>query len=241
MTDAKQPLQPLVEVRALVRVFSGDGVDTRAVDGLDLTIHPGEFTVLAGPSGSGKTTLLQLIGALDQPTEGSVKVEGRELSTMNRRERSVMRRDRIGFVFQNYNLVPVLTALENAEYVLSLQGVAPAERRSRVGALFKELGMEGYEERFPRQLSGGQQQRVAFVRAVASNPALVLADEPTANVDSKTTRTLVDVMSRLHEERGVTFVATTHDRQVMKRAQRLLWLVDGRIAYDGPPEDFDWS
>jgi len=232
---------PLVQVRGLTRVFSSEGVQTRAVDGLDLDVHAGEFTVLAGPSGSGKTTLLQLIGALDKPTAGSVKIEGRELSTLSRRERAELRRDRIGFVFQNYNLVPVLTALENAEYVLSLQGVAASERRARVGALFEELEMRGYEHRFPRQLSGGQQQRVAFVRAVVSNPALVLADEPTANVDSKTTRTLVDVMGRLHAEHGVTFLATTHDRQVMRRAQRLLWLVDGRIAYDGAPEGFDWS
>ena len=190
---------------------------------------------MAGPSGSGKTTLLNLIGGLDRPSSGEVYLEGRELSRLADAELSRLRRDRIGFVFQTFNLIPVLTALENAEYVLWLQGHPRKVRQERVRALFKEVGLKGLEHRFPRELSGGQQQRVAIARALAPEPALVLADEPTAHLDSTTGAALLDLLTRLNEERGVTFLFSTHDPAVMRRARRLVQLRDGRIAEgDGP-------
>jgi putative ABC transport system ATP-binding protein len=226
----------------VVKTF-GEGVTlVRALDGIDLEIHRGDFAVLAGPSGSGKTCLLQQIGCLDELDSGSVEIEGRDAAGMNRSERSQLRRDRLGFVFQNYNLITVLTAYENAEYVMMLQGVPPAERRARVAALFEEVGLAGLEDRFPTQMSGGQQQRVAFVRALAPRPALILADEPTANVDSRTSDALIEVMRELHESHGATLVMATHDRRIMRQGTRLIWMRDGRISYDGPPEAFeDWE
>ena len=170
----------------------------QALRGLSLALETGEFTTLCGPSGSGKTTALNLIGALDAPTSGTLRVEGRELGELSRRELSHLRRDRIGFVFQAYNLMPVLTAYENAEMVLALQGVAPEVRRERVAKLLADVGLEGLEDRRPDELSGGQQQRVAIARAIASDPAIVLADEPTANVDSETAENLLDLMADLN-------------------------------------------
>jgi putative ABC transport system ATP-binding protein len=218
------------------KVYGSGAVAVHALRGVELEIRAGEFTAMAGPSGSGKSTLLNLIGGLDQATEGQVEVDGRELGALSSAERTRLRRDRVGFVFQSYNLVPVLTALENAEYVLVLQGVAARERRDRVRALFAAVGLEGLEDRFPRELSGGQQQRVAIVRAIVAEPALVLADEPTANLDSETGRSLLDLMHGLHEDRGITFLFSTHDRMVMTRAERLLLLHDGRVVADGPPD-----
>ncbi len=209
----------------------GDGkVIVRALRGVNLVLEAGEFTAMAGPSGSGKSTLLNIIGGLDRATSGSVEVEGRDLSTLSGSELSRLRKERIGFIFQNYNLIPVLTALENAEYVLMLQGVPADQRRQRVVDILKEVGLEGMEDRFPRELSGGQQQRVTIARAIVSEPALVLADEPTANVDSRTATSLMDLMERLNLEKGVTFLFSTHDRDVMKRARKRLVLRDGRIV-----------
>ncbi|HAU28634.1 MAG TPA: macrolide ABC transporter ATP-binding protein [Rhodospirillaceae bacterium] len=210
-----------------------------ALSGVDLIIPAGGFVAMAGPSGSGKSTLLNLAGALDVPTEGRVLVEGHDLSGLTTSEQAALRRDRIGFVFQNYNLVPVLTALENAEYVLMLRGVGQKERRERARALLAEIGLGGMENRFPRQLSGGQQQRVAIARAILAEPAIVLADEPTANVDSRTASDLLALMEKLHADRGVTFLFSTHDLDVMRRAGRLVWLRDGRIFYDGKPDGFE--
>ncbi|MBW2278925.1 MAG: ABC transporter ATP-binding protein, partial [Deltaproteobacteria bacterium] len=186
----------------------------------------------SGPSGSGKTTTLNLIGALDAPTSGIVKLEGRDLGALSRSALSKLRRDRIGFVFQAYNLVPVLTAFENAEIVLALQGVDAARRKERVMKLLAEVGLEGMEHRRPDQLSGGQQQRVAIARAIAANPAVVLADEPTANVDSETAEKLLAIMERLNQERGVTFIFSTHDPRVMERARRIVHMVDGNVEND---------
>ena len=207
-----------------------------ALQGLSFEVERGEFTALCGPSGSGKTTALNLIGALDQPTKGSVVLEGQDLSTLSRRELSHLRRDRIGFVFQAYNLLPVLTATENAELVLALQGVEFDERRERVMKVLADVGLEGMESRRPSELSGGQQQRVAIARAIAADPAVVLADEPTANVDSETAKRLLDIMEKLNSDRGVTFIFSTHDPQVFERARRVIRIVDGRLESDTAAE-----
>jgi len=223
---------PIVELVDVVKTYRQGALDVQALRGLTLSVGAGEFTALSGPSGSGKTTTLNLIGALDAPTAGQVRLEGRDLDALSRSALSKLRRDRIGFVFQAYNLVPVLTAFENAEMVLALQGVKAAERRARVMGLLAEVGLEGMEHRRPDQLSGGQQQRVAIARAIASDPAVVLADEPTANVDSETAEKLLAIMERLNGERGVTFIFSTHDPRVMDRARRIVHLVDGDIESD---------
>jgi len=225
----------IVDVRDATKFYTQGAVEVAALRGLTLTVEKGEFTAICGPSGSGKTTTLNLIGALDSPTSGSVSLEGRELGPLSRRQLSELRRDRIGFVFQAYNLMPVLTAYENAEIVLSLQGVEESTRRERVMELLSEVGLEGLENRRPDELSGGQQQRVAIARAIAPNPAVVLADEPTANVDSETAEMLLDIMERLNRDRDVTFIFSTHDPRVMKRARRIVRIVDGQVAEDDGP------
>lgn len=207
-------------------------ITVRALRGLTLAIEPGEFSAIVGPSGSGKSTALNLAGALDKPTSGRITLEGVDLSTKSMKELSQIRRERIGFIFQSYNLIPVMTAFENAAAVLSLQGVSESEQRARVLPLLEELGLAGLADRRPDQLSGGQQQRVAIARAIAAGPAIVLADEPTANVDSTTAEKLLDVMHRLNEERGVTFLFSTHDPRVMRHAGRVITLVDGAVAKD---------
>lgn len=225
----------IVRLKEVTKDYGQGEVVVHALRGVDLVIQAGDFVAMAGPSGSGKSTLLNIIGGLDGPTSGEVEVEGRSIINLSGTKLSRMRRDRIGFIFQGYNLVPVLTAMENAEYVLMLQGVPAARRREKVRELLKEVDLEGLENRFPRELSGGQQQRVAIARAIASEPALVLADEPTANVDSKTAGGLLDLMSRLNDEKGVTFLFSTHDQAVMKRAKNLLLLKDGQIVYNRAP------
>jgi len=222
----------IVSLQKVTKNYGQGEALTQALRGVDLIVEAGEFTAMAGPSGSGKSTLLNIIGGLDRPTSGRVEVDGREINTLSKTELSLLRRERIGFIFQSYNLIPVLTALENAEYVLMLQGIPTAERRERVREVLKEVGLEGLENRYPRQLSGGQQQRVAIARAIVSAPALVLADEPTANVDSETGKALLDLMRNLNEEKGVTFFFSTHEEAVMKRARRLLQLRDGVIFND---------
>ena len=224
--------EPIISLREVTKVYRQGSVDVHALRGLTMDVEAGEFTAICGPSGSGKTTMLNLIGALDAMTSGSIVLEGRELASLNKKELSELRRDRIGFVFQAYNLMPVLTAYENAEMVLWVQGVDGPSRRERVMGLLEQVGLEGMEKRRPSELSGGQQQRVAIARAIASNPAVVLADEPTANVDSETAETLLDLMEELNRKQGVTFVFSTHDPQVMERARRVVRLVDGRVASD---------
>jgi putative ABC transport system ATP-binding protein len=225
-------VEHIVKLQDVTKDYGQGDIVTRALRGIDLEIGSGEFTAMAGPSGSGKSTLLNVIGGLDRPTSGLIEVDGQDVGAMSDRARVRLRRNRIGFIFQSYNLIPVMTALENAEYVLMLQGMKAAERRDRVLSLLGEVGLEGMENRFPRELSGGQQQRVAIARAIASHPALVLADEPTANVDSKTAQALLDLMAELNENQGVTFFFSTHDQAVMDRARRLLTLSDGRIVGD---------
>jgi putative ABC transport system ATP-binding protein len=222
----------IVRLAGVSRVYLQGNIEVRAVDNLDLTIRAGEFSALCGPSGSGKTTILNMIGALDLPTSGTVFLEGRDLSALSRGELSRFRRDRIGFVFQSYNLVPALTAYENAEFVLALQNVPFPERKKRVMAVLEEVGMAGYIDRRPDELSGGQQQRVAIARAIVSEPAIVLADEPTANVDTEAADTILDLMERLNRSKGATFLFSTHDQRVMNRAGRLIRLRDGRLEAD---------
>jgi putative ABC transport system ATP-binding protein len=224
--------ETVIELSGVTKIYKQGAIEVHALRGLDLTVQKGEFTAISGPSGSGKSTALNLIGALDGPSGGTVKLEGNDLGILSRRARSKLRRDRIGFVFQAYNLMPVLTAYENAEAVLALQGAPAAERRERVMKILKEVGLDGMEHRRPDELSGGQQQRVAIARAIASEPAVVLADEPTANVDSETAEKLLDIMERLNKERGVTFLFSTHDPRVMNRARRVVHLVDGRVESD---------
>lgn len=222
----------VIQTRALQRTFVDGEVEVHAVAGVNLDIEAGEFTAVVGPSGSGKTTLLNLIGGLDTPTAGSVHVDGRDLGALKQSERFDFRLHRIGFVFQAYNLLPVLSARENVEFVLQLQGV---EARERQGKALKALGAVGLAERAdarPAQLSGGQQQRVAVARALVGEPAFILADEPTANLDSRSAGTLLDLMDALNRDKGTTFLFSTHDPRVVARARRVITVEDGRVVRD---------
>ncbi|HLF12403.1 MAG TPA: ABC transporter ATP-binding protein [Gammaproteobacteria bacterium] len=219
-----------VRTKKLTKIYRQDSIEVRALDGVDLDIEQGEFMALVGPSGSGKSTLLNIIGGLDRPTSGQLWVDGQELEPLSTRALTDLRLRRIGFVFQEFNLIPVLTALENVEYVMLLQGVPDSARRERARTILADVGLAGMEDRRPGELSGGQQQRVAVARAIVSEPAIVLADEPTANLDSATGAALMDLMRRLNETKGVTFVFSTHDSMVMERARRLVRLKDGRIV-----------
>ena len=214
------------------KIFEHEAGEVQAVRGVTLTIERGEFLALAGPSGSGKTTLLNLIGGLTLPTRGVVWIAGDDLTRMSSRELARMRLEQVGFIFQAYNLLPVLTALENAEFPLLLQGIEKDERERRVRELFERTGLAGLEDRHPGKLSGGQQQRVAVIRAVVGKPALVLADEPTANLDSTASDALLEMMRELNRELATTFVFATHDPRVMERSRRLIRLVDGAIDSD---------
>jgi len=222
----------VISARKIKKDYQDNGIVVHAVRGIDLDISEGEFTAIVGPSGSGKTTFLNVLSGLDTPTEGEVVLNGQKISEMSGRELSDFRRDNIGFIFQAYNLIPVLTVTENVEYVMLLQGIGREERQKKVIRLLKELDIEEYADRFPPQLSGGQQQRVAIARAMVSRPTLVLADEPTANLDSRTSGDLLDMMRELNERTGMTFLFSTHDQLVMERARRLIVLKDGRIDSD---------
>jgi putative ABC transport system ATP-binding protein len=229
MTDTTRAA---VRTEDVWKIFAHDGMAVEAVRGVTVRIDPGEFVVLAGPSGSGKTTLLNLFGGLHRPTRGRVWVDEQDITTLKEHDLAQLRLERIGFVFQAYNLLPILTALENAEFSLLLQGVPAADRQRRVRELFDRIGIGGLEDRRPSKLSGGQQQRVAVARAVVGKPALVLADEPTANLDSVASDALLDVMTQLNQELGATFVFATHDPKLIARARRTIRLVDGSVASD---------
>lgn len=222
----------VVKVDKATRVYKIGTVETQALRGVDLSIENGEFTTLVGPSGSGKTTLLQLIGCLDQPTSGSVTVDGKDVTRLNRNQRADMRRGHIGFIFQFFALIPTLTAYENIEMPLLLNGHSPKERRERVMELLKAVDMVDRAKNRPDQLSGGQQQRIAIARALATKPALVLADEPTANLDTENGRQVMEIMQKLNKETGVTFVFATHDPRVINYARRVVTLRDGLIVED---------
>ncbi len=224
--------QPVIKTEHLCRHFGEGETLVKALDDVTLNIERGEFSALIGPSGSGKSTLLNLIGGLDNPTSGSVELAGRRIDQMSGNELSDFRRDHIGFIFQSYNLIPVLTAAENIEYIMLLQGVPHAERRRRVSDILDRVGLAGLGERLPPALSGGQQQRVAVARAMVSEPDIILADEPTANLDSKSGISLLEVMRELNRDQGMTFVFSTHDQKIMERARRLIHLEDGRIVKD---------
>ena len=224
--------EPLLEACKVTKIYRAAQVETVALCEVDLAVERGEFSTLCGPSGSGKTTLLNLLGTLDTPTRGRVLVAGRDTTEMNEAERSRLRLHKLGFVFQSYNLVPVLSALENVEFVLLLQQAPRSKRRGRALRCLQDLGLGALVDKRPNEMSGGQQQRVAVARAIASEPEIVLADEPTANLDSKTAEDLLDLMERMNRERGVTFLFSTHDPRVMARARRVIRLVDGQIASD---------
>ncbi|MFO7893090.1 MAG: ABC transporter ATP-binding protein [Longimicrobiales bacterium] len=234
-TETREPAPGVIENGALIRArelkksyYQGE-LEIPALRGVDLDVQEGEFTALAGPSGSGKTTLLNIAGALDSPTEGSIEVDGMDVSTLSKGDAAEFRLDTVGFIFQAYNLVPVLTAYENAEFTLLLRGVPAEERRERVEPLLERVGLGDMMDRKPHELSGGQQQRVAVVRALATRPRLVLADEPTANLDSGTSGELLDLMLELNDELETTFVFSTHDQTVIDRARRVVRLLDGRV------------
>lgn len=222
----------IVRLESVARVYRQESVPVRALDSVDLEIRGGDFAVLVGPSGSGKSTLLNLIGGLDSPTEGRIWVAGVETGPMSKAALSDLRLHRIGFVFQEFNLIPVLSALENVEFIMLLQGAPEPRRRQRSMALLKELGLEGLEHRRPSELSGGQQQRVAVARAIAAEPIIVLPDEPTANLDSKAGAALMDLMLLLNRDQGITFVFSTHDPMVVERARRVIRMRDGHIESD---------
>jgi putative ABC transport system ATP-binding protein len=221
-----------VELNDVKKSYHTGPIEIPALRGISLRVAPGEFLAIAGPSGSGKTTLLNIIGGLDRADTGEVLVEGKNLQLLSSGELARLRLRRLGFVFQAYNLLPVLTALENAEFTLLLQGVPAKKRKERVRKLFAEIGLAGVENRRPGQLSGGQQQRIAVARAIVTEPVLILADEPTANLDSVTATALLKVMEQLNRAHGTTFVYATHDPLVMERARRLISLRDGQIYSD---------
>lgn len=222
----------IVECVDVKKTYHQGKVEVEALRGVSLSIDAGGFVAIAGPSGSGKTTLLNIMGGLDHADSGDVVVDQQDFSQMSQSELARLRLHRVGFVFQAYNLIPVLSALENVEFVMLLQGVPQAERRDRAKVILDDVGLEGTYDRRPAELSGGQQQRVAVARAIVSSPAIVLADEPTANLDSKTGEGLLEMMRDMNEKRKVTFIFSTHDKMVMDYARRLIHLRDGLVADD---------
>lgn len=225
-------MSTVIQTENLYKRFGEGETLVKAIENVSMRIETGEFTALIGPSGSGKSTLLHLMGGLDVPTKGRVLLAGQDIATMSGAALSDFRRDHIGFIFQSYNLIPVLTAEENVEYIMLLQGVRADERKARVQEMLDLVGLSDLGSRRPTELSGGQQQRVAVARAMASQPHIIIADEPTANLDSKTGGALLDVMRDLNRERGITFVFSTHDQKIMDRATRLVHLNDGEIERD---------
>lgn len=230
--EQKQKNNTVIDAHNISKVYNPDSIPVYAVNNAHLHLERGEFTALVGPSGSGKTTLLNLIGGLDKANNGNIFVNGIDITQLSSNELIDFRLRNIGFVFQSFNLIPVLTAKENVEFIMLLQGIKKRERDARVEQLFRQIGMEDKLNSRPSQLSGGQQQRVAVARALASKPQFVLADEPTANLDTKSASNLLDIMARLNKEENITFLFSTHDQRVIERARRVITLVDGRIVSD---------
>ncbi|HEU5339465.1 MAG TPA: ABC transporter ATP-binding protein [Sulfuricaulis sp.] len=230
--DPTTMTEPTVVLRRVSKVYRQNAVAVQALTDINLDIPKKDFACLSGPSGSGKSTLLNLIGGLDRPTGGEITVDGQRVDQIGKSELASLRLHKIGFVFQAYNLIPVLTAIENVEFVMQLQGVVAAERTAKAREILKEVGLDGLEDRRPGELSGGQQQRVAVARAIVSEPSLVLADEPTANLDSKTAENLMQLLVHMNQEHGVTFIFSTHDKLVMDFSRRLITLHDGSIVND---------
>jgi len=225
-------MNTVIDAHNISKVYNPDTIPIYAVNNVHLHLRRGEFTALVGPSGSGKTTLLNLIGGLDKPSEGRIEINGTDITRLSANRLIDFRLHNIGFVFQAFNLVPVLTAEENIEFIMQLQGVSRKQRQERVDVLFHQIGLEDKRRARPAELSGGQQQRVAVARALASRPQFVLADEPTANLDSKSAANLLDIMAALNKEENITFIFSTHDQRVIERARRVITLVDGRIESD---------
>lgn len=224
--------QTVIDAHNISKIYNPKGIPVYAVNQVHLHIEEGEFTALVGPSGSGKTTLLNMIGGLDKPDEGNILIKGVDITKLPPNKLIDFRLNNIGFVFQSFNLIPVLTAMENVEFIMLLQGIKKRDRKKRILQLFKEINMEDKINARPSQLSGGQQQRVAVARALASKPKFVLADEPTANLDSKSASNLLDIMALLNREENMTFLFSTHDQRVIERARRVITLVDGKITSD---------
>ena len=222
----------VIEIKDLVKIYSNNVMEVRAVDNVNLTIEKGEFTAIVGPSGSGKTTLLNMIGGLDQATSGQILVDGIDIATLNAKQLVDFRLHNIGFVFQSYNLIPVLSASENVSFIMEMQGLDKATIQSRTAEILTEVGLGDRMESRPNQMSGGQQQRVAVARAMASRPKFIIADEPTANLDSKTTEKLLEIMQELNEKENITFLFSTHDQRVVNKARRIIVLEDGKIVKD---------
>jgi len=222
----------IIEIKDLHKIYNSDSVSVHAVNGIDVSFEEGEFTAIVGPSGSGKTTLLNILGGLDDATEGSVIIEGVKINELSARKLTDFRMKNIGFVFQAYNLIPVLTAKENVEFIMHLQGANKADRDARTSELLQAVGLGEMMNRRPSKLSGGQQQRVAVARALASKPKFVLADEPTANLDSHSTENLLDIMEQLNKEEKITFIFSTHDQRVVNKARRVITIEDGKIISD---------
>jgi putative ABC transport system ATP-binding protein len=222
----------IIKIENLSRTYTETEVEVKAVNDVSLNIDEGEFTAIVGPSGSGKTTLLNMIGGLDAPTSGKININGTSMGELGGRELIDFRLRNIGFVFQAYNLIPVLTASENIEFIMHLQGRSKAERKSRTDELLSAVGLDGRGNSRPAQLSGGQQQRVAVARALASKPRFILADEPTANLDSKSTTKLLEIMEELNKKENITFIFSTHDQRVVNKARRVVTLEDGKIVSD---------
>ncbi len=222
----------VIKIIDVHKYYHDTDIEVKAVNGVTLTFKQGEFAAIVGPSGSGKTTLLNVIGGLDSPTKGKIIIDGTDIGQLSESKLTDFRLHNIGFVFQSYNLIPVLTARENAEFIMELQKRPKEERRKRIAELFKAIGIEGKEDVKPAHLSGGQQQRVAVARALASKPKFILADEPTANLDSKSTADLLDIMRELNEKERVTFLFSTHDQRVIERAKRVILLEDGKVIDD---------
>ncbi|HXQ13110.1 MAG TPA: ABC transporter ATP-binding protein [Caulobacteraceae bacterium] len=222
----------IIRCRGVTKIYRQGTVDVPALRGVDLGIEAGDFATLSGPSGSGKTTLLSLIGGLDRPTAGDITVDGEALTRLDGAHLADLRLKKIGFVFQTYSLVPVLSAIENVEFILRLMGRPAAERQARAREVLREVGLEGLEDRRPSRLSGGQQQRVAVARALAPKPAIVLADEPSANLDSSNAEELIGLMARLNAASGITFLIATHDARVIAHSRRRIEMTDGKITAD---------
>ena len=225
-------MNTVIDAHNISKVYNAKTIPVYAVNNVHLHLERGEFTALVGPSGSGKTTLLNMIGGLDKPDEGNIFINGNDITKLSANELIDFRLKNIGFVFQSFNLIPVLTAKENVEFIMQLQKIKQSERDERIKQLFQQIGLEDKLNERPSKLSGGQQQRVAVARALASKPQFVLADEPTANLDTKSASNLLDIMAKLNKEENITFLFSTHDQRVIDRARRVITLVDGRIVKD---------
>ncbi|MBI5217518.1 MAG: ABC transporter ATP-binding protein [Bacteroidia bacterium] len=222
----------IIEIRGICKTYDKKTLPVHALNGIDLTFQKGEFASIVGPSGSGKTTLLNIIGGLDDPTDGVILIDGVNITALSGRKKTQFRMKNIGFVFQSFNLIPVFTVKENVEFIMHLQGISKEEREKRTNELLDAVGLNDKKNNRPNKLSGGQQQRVAVARALASKPKFILADEPTANLDSKSTENLLDIMEKLNQEENITFIFSTHDSRVVNKARRVITIEDGKVISD---------